>query len=86
MGWIYYNIIESFDNIKSIPEEDGCAFIEYRYENVKLGYLIVSLIEGIAVIRTFLFLTNSNTPEGRNLHENTGLEAIEKRYLSLDKL
>jgi hypothetical protein len=38
------------------------------------------------VIRTFLFITNNGTPEGKKLHELVGLQKQDKKYLALDKV
>ena len=38
------------------------------------------------VIRTFLFITFSGTPEGLKLSQITGLNMFDKKYLSIDKL
>ena len=38
------------------------------------------------VIRTFLFLTNNGTPEGKKLHNLIGLQKADKEFLKIDKL
>ncbi|MFA5971929.1 MAG: hypothetical protein WC780_06230 [Lentimicrobiaceae bacterium] len=60
--------------------------IEYKYLNWKAGYLSVVVHNGMLVIRTFLFLTNNGTPEGKKLQELAGLQKRDKEYLALDKL
>lgn len=60
--------------------------IEYTFLNWKAGYLSVVVHEGMLVIRTFLFLTNNGTPEGKKLQELAGLQKQDKEYLALDKL
>ncbi|WP_158991691.1 hypothetical protein [Mucilaginibacter sp. L196] len=40
----------------------------------KLGYIIVDVLEDKLIIRTFLFLTNDGTPEGRKLAQITKLK------------
>jgi hypothetical protein len=52
----------------------------------KLGYLAVDLVDGKLIIRTFLFLTNDGTPEGRKLAELTKLKKLDKQYLGIDTL
>lgn len=52
----------------------------------KVGYLAVDLVEDKIVIRTFLFLTNDGTPEGRKLAELTKLKKLDKQYLGIDTL
>jgi hypothetical protein len=38
------------------------------------------------VIRTFLFITFSGTPEGQKLSQITGLNMFDKKYLAIDRL
>jgi hypothetical protein len=52
----------------------------------KLGYLVTNLLDGKLVIRTFLFLTNDGTPEGRKLAELTRLQRPDKKHLGIDTL
>lgn len=52
----------------------------------KLGYFKADIIGDKLVIRTFLFLTNNGTPEGKKLHELFGLQKADKKYLGIDKL
>jgi hypothetical protein len=53
---------------------------------MKLGYFLTEMVEGILLIRTFLLLTNSGTPEGDKLAQLTGLETSDRQYLSIDTL
>ena len=57
----------------------------YMYEH-KVGYLLTTLHEDKLVIRSFLFLTNDGTPEGKKLRQLTRLEKFDKKYLGIDKL
>jgi hypothetical protein len=83
---LHHFLFQSIGNLQSTILESGGILVEYILFDVKVGYLVIDLIEGIALIRTFLFLTNNGTPEGERLHKSTGLEIIEKKYLSIDKL
>lgn len=67
-------------------ESDDRVLIEYRFCSIKLGYFVAQYIEGVLLIRTFLFLTNNGTPEGRRLNELTGLSKVDKKYLQIDQL
>lgn len=60
--------------------------ISYKVQGKKLGYLVCSFDEGIIIIRSFLFLTNSGTPEGNKLSELTKLAPLDKQYLGIDTL
>lgn len=67
-------------------ESDDKVLIEYRINQIKVGYFVAEYIEGLLLIRTFLFLTNNGTPEGRRLNELTGLSKMDKKYLQIDQL
>ncbi len=62
------------------------SLIEFRLYQKKVGYLVFDLAGNIMVIKTFLFLTMDGTPEGDHLREKLGLQAIDKRYLEIDRL
>jgi hypothetical protein len=82
----HFCLFESLINLHIIRMEDGATLVEYRLYNIKVGYLVVDLVEGQVVIRTFLFLTNSGTPEGEKLKQMLGLQMLERKYLEIDKL
>jgi hypothetical protein len=65
---------------------NGCTLIEFKMYEYKVGYLLTTLHEDKLVIRSFLFLTNDGTPEGRKLRALTGLAKYDKKYLGIDKL
>ena len=60
-----------------IPVENGIS---------KLGYLKADVIGDKLVVRTFLFITNNGTPEGKKLNQMFGLQKADKKYLGIDKL
>jgi hypothetical protein len=55
-------------------------------EDLKVGYFVAEMVDGILLIRTFLLLTNSGTPEGDRLAQLTGLQADDRKYLAIDTL
>ncbi|WP_345951290.1 hypothetical protein ABDD95_07620 [Mucilaginibacter sp. PAMB04274] len=65
---------------------NGCTLIEFNMYEYKVGYLLTTLHDDKLVIRSFLFLTNDGTPEGRKLRQLTGLVKYDKKYLGIDKL
>lgn len=65
---------------------EGHALLTFSVFGYKLGYFVVELVDGVAVIKTFLFLTNDGTPEGKRLQKNLGLSKLDKAYICLDKL
>ena len=65
---------------------NSCTLIEFNMYEYKVGYLLTTIHEDKLIIRSFLFLTNDDTPEGRKLHQLTGLVKHDKKYLGIDKL
>jgi len=81
------NLYESITiNPIIVSSEKNKVLVEYRILTQKLGYLACEYIDGALLIRTFLFITNNGTPEGKKLYELTGLGKLDKKYLALDKL
>jgi hypothetical protein len=65
----------------------GRMLVEYNLrKGHKLGYLIVDYLNGILLVKTFLLLTNSGTPEGQRLEESSGLNKIDRQYWAIDRL
>lgn len=85
-GSLHYNLFLSFKDPKVFYDSYNNILIEYRYIGMKAGYFPVEIVDGKIVIRTFLFVTNSGTPEGTMLEKITGLQKLDKKYLALDKL
>ncbi|MDR1102916.1 MAG: hypothetical protein LBL42_04070 [Tannerella sp.] len=71
---------------KIIPSGKNHYLVECYYDDVKIGYFSATYVDSILVIRTFLLITHSGTPEGRKLEELTGLKKRDKAYLALDDL
>lgn len=69
-----------------IEKHAGQKLIAYSYNDKRLGYLLADVVNEIVVIRTFLFITMDRTPEGQALQEAIGLEAVDKKYLAIDRL
>jgi hypothetical protein len=65
---------------------NGKSLVEYRVSDEKVGYFVVTMHEAKLVIRTFLFLTNDGTPEGKKLLKLAEIERADKEYLMIDKL
>ena len=61
-------------------------FIEYWLNVHKLGYLVASLIDGIVVVHSFLFLTMNGTQEGDRLWQQLRLQKPDKQHLGIDKI
>jgi len=85
-GLAQYNMYASFLNAKLFYDSNHHLLIEYRIFETKAGYFAVEVVDKIVVVKTFLFLTQSGTPEGVLLWKNTGLKMLDKKYLAIDKL
>jgi len=81
-----FNMIISFNDPKVFYDCNQNLMIEYRIFGTKAGYFRIDIIKGLVVVRTFLFLTHTSTPEGQLLWKNTGLQKLDKKYLAIDKL
>jgi hypothetical protein len=60
--------------------------VNFTIKDCKVGYLLCERISNLVLIRTFLFLTNTNTPEGDKLAALTKLQKEDCTYLSIDNL
>ncbi len=77
---------EIIDNFEIIPLGNKKFLIPYCLDGLKCGYLLADFIDACIFIRTFLFLTNNGTPEGKKLEEQTRLMKEDKQYLQIDNL
>ena len=83
---VYLQMCESFDKPEVLPAGHMRALVSFYFFGMKLGYFVVEARDGLAVVRTFLFLTNDSTPEGQKLQQKIGLQRHDKQYTGLDKL
>jgi hypothetical protein len=79
---VYYSLLYPV----IVPSGFGYPLIEYRIGKIRSGYFTFIIVEGILLIRTFLFITNNGTPEGKKLQEVTGLGRLDKKYLAIDRI
>lgn len=68
------------------PAEGDSILFLCKSNSFKVGYLKASIIGDKVLIRTFLFLTNNGTPEGKKLESLLGIQKEDKKYLGIDKL
>lgn len=68
-----------------IPGSDA-YHIELRILNIKLGYLVTSLIDDMLVVKTFIFVTQSGSPEGKRIETAMRLNRDEKDYIGMSSL
>jgi hypothetical protein len=80
-AYIGYVIREGLAN--TIVKKDY-VLLECYLANHKVGYFVISLQRDKWLIRTFLFLTNSGTPEGNRLEEMTKLKLLDRKHLMID--
>jgi hypothetical protein len=70
-----------------IAERQGTdLLVEYRLQGSRLGYLIVTPLPDMVVVRTFKFLTMAGTPEALKLRARLGLSRRDIDWLRLDEL
>lgn len=65
---------------------EGRSLLECYIGKHKVGYFVITAHDGKWVVRTFLFLTNDGTPEGRKLAELTEWQRMDRKYLMVDKM
>ena len=82
----YLNVFYAMAS-EPIPLNNKRSFLfPLTFGKAKLGYLKADIIGDKLVIRTFLFISNNGTPEGKKLQELFGLQKADKKYLGIDKL
>lgn len=85
-GLSHFMVYISFSNPRVVFDRNHAPLIEYRMDNSTAGYFVTGLIEGKLIVKTFLFVTNSGTPEGLKLEKSIGLQKLDKKFLAIDKL
>ena len=86
VGLIQFNLFDSLKNITIANEPNQNILIEYKIYGMKAGYLRADIVEGVILIRTFLFILNNGTPEGERLNAVSGLAKQDHIYLGIDKI
>ncbi|MGC8644615.1 MAG: hypothetical protein ACP5XB_32520 [Isosphaeraceae bacterium] len=66
--------------------EEGARLVEYRLKENRLGYLVAEVHAGFVLIKTFLFLTMSGTPESRLLRDKLGIARADVEHYRLDNI
>ncbi|MDR1456395.1 MAG: hypothetical protein LBJ01_12140 [Tannerella sp.] len=77
---------EAFNKKRKIIREGDKYLVECYYYDIKIGYFVGMLVDGIFVVLTFLLITHSGTPEGRKLTKLTGLQRSDITFLAIDDL
>tara|TARA_R110001583_G_scaffold50022_2_gene156216 strand:- start:6121 stop:7410 length:1290 start_codon:yes stop_codon:yes gene_type:complete len=76
----------TFPHLKFLEPYKGYLLIPIEPAGVRVGYLFCNVIDEMLVIRTFLFITHSATPEGDRLKKFTGLNRSDISYWKIDRL
>jgi hypothetical protein len=79
-------LMEALLRKEIIPVTKSRMLITCFTNDLKIGYFVAEVIDGVVLIRTFLLLTNGGTPEGNKLSRLTGLQTEDRKYLSIDTL
>ena len=82
----YSEIINMVSKHHTFPSGDGGFLFPYTYMDKRLGYLKADIFGDQLIFRTFLFLTNNGTPEGKKLANLLGIQKADKKYLGIDNL
>jgi hypothetical protein len=85
-SFIIMYLYTSMLNLKLTKLNDTRFLVDFCLVDHKIGYLLCELTQGILLVRTFLFITNSGTPEGDKLAELTNLQKEDRKYLAIDNL
>ncbi len=80
------DLCESVWNWRAHAGNGGSMLVEHRIGGIKAGYWVAGIADGAVIIRTFLFITNGGTPEGRKLQELSGIKRLDREFLGIDKL
>jgi hypothetical protein len=75
-----------FENAEISNGPGGCLFVVLEHRGHKLGYLVTDFTGRELIVRSFLFITQTGTREGRALNERLRVEAYSKSYFGLDAL
>lgn len=85
-GDMFLSLSNSLDSPVVSKKHSDCYFVDFYYGNYKLGYLLISLEEDAALIRTFKFITMFGTPEYFKLKKYLGGVREDFEYLGMDNL
>lgn len=86
-GYMQAYLADLFTNGKpKFQYYEGRSLLECYIGKHKVGYFVVTPHGNKWVVRTFLFLTNDGTPEGRKLADLTDWQRMDRKYLMVDKM
>ena len=79
-------LAESLTNPNIVERRGQELLVEYRIAQHRIGYLVVTPLEDLIAVRTFLFLTMEGTPEARRLKHRLGLARRDTEWVGLHEL
>lgn len=79
------NLVKALHNPHLVDVQKGEALIEFKIDNCKVGYLKAAIVKAVVVIKTFLFITNNGTPEGKKINTLLHIQKRDKKYWQIDK-
>ncbi|MEH6309104.1 hypothetical protein RYH73_25865 [Olivibacter sp. CPCC 100613] len=86
-GYVQTILTDLFTNGKPhFRYYEGRSLLECYIGKHKVGYFVITPHDGKWVVRTFLFLTNDGTPEGRKLADLTDWQRMDRKYLMVDRM
>jgi len=80
------NLIFSFLKQRDFIIYCNKLLFAYTVSKIKIGYFVGQIVGSRVIIRTFLFLTHHNTPEGNELERLSGLAKHDISYWQIDRL
>jgi hypothetical protein len=83
-GSLRLSLNHSLEDPAVVEYKDGSGLLAFTHEEKRFGYFLFTLLDDMLLLRTFLFLTNTGTPEGKKLDKLLGIRKIDKQYLELD--
>jgi hypothetical protein len=76
----------SLEVLENVIKYKQSQLIPAIFHDSKIGYFVAEVAEGVVLIKTFLFITNTGTPEGDKLDRELNAGKLEKEFLKLDRL
>jgi len=83
---LHYALWENTVKIKSILGYKQYLLLPFKLHTVKVGYMVMDVIEDKLICKTFLFITHNSTPEGDKLKQISGLGKHDISYWKIDRL
>ena len=85
--WAEHSMHQSLANPKIVSRLSGYQLlVAYEVQGKRLGYLVVTAGDGWVGVRTFLFLTMKQTPEGKLVETRPKMTREEVEYHRLHEL